>query len=128
MKQNVRVASVQPLSGYEVRFSFTDGEVRVIDLDPYLGHRGVFEELRQDVSLFCSMSVDGGTIAWPNGADLDPDVLYYGLDPRDWSEDASPKVVDVEFLDDKKVRYTYDDGATRVVRGRFLPDRMEVSA
>jgi uncharacterized protein DUF2442 len=41
----------------------------------------IFEPIRKDPSLFCSMRVEGGTIVWPNGADIDPDVLYYGLTP-----------------------------------------------
>ena len=37
----------------------------------------VFEPLRQDPRLFRTVRVDAGlgTIVWPNGADLDPDVL-----------------------------------------------------
>ena len=125
---SVRITSAEPLQDHEVRFTFTDGEVRVIDLDPYLRPRGVFQALREDPALFRSMAVDGGTIVWPNGADLDPDVLYYGLDPDDWNEGASPRVVDVEFLADKKVRYTYDDGEKSVVRGKFLSDSHRASA
>jgi Protein of unknown function (DUF2442) len=39
--------------------------------------RGVFEPLR-DATCFAQVRVDPqlGTMVWPNGADLDPDVLY----------------------------------------------------
>jgi len=37
--------------------------------------------------MFSSMKIEGGTIAWDNGADIDPDVLYYNLKPA-WMEDA----------------------------------------
>lgn len=38
----------------------------------------VFEPLRQDPELFRQVRVDQelGTVVWPNGADLDPDVLH----------------------------------------------------
>jgi len=48
-----------------------------VDLAPYL--RGpVFEPLVTDRSLFAAVRVDPEceTIVWPNGADMDPDVLY----------------------------------------------------
>jgi len=85
-EQMVRVNSVQPLSGFRVRLGFTDGTDKEIDLEPYL--RGpVFEPIRNDPKIFRAVSVDhrAGTIVWPNGADIDPDVLYLGLKPA-WME------------------------------------------
>lgn len=76
----VRVQSVEPNEGFTVNIHFTDGSSRKVNLAPYL--RGpVFEPIRSDPALFRSMQVEEGTIAWPNGADIDPDVLYYGLTP-----------------------------------------------
>jgi hypothetical protein len=37
--------------------------------------------IRIDASLFRSMRVERGAITWPNGADIDPDVLYLGIKP-----------------------------------------------
>jgi len=62
--------------GFRVSLGFTDGSVGVVDLAPYL--RGpIFEPLLHDPEAFRSVRVDPvlGTIVWPNGADLDPDVL-----------------------------------------------------
>ena len=78
----VRVRSVRPLEGLEVEVTFTNGEVRRMDLAPLL--KGpVFQPLLDDPALFRSVYVTpvGKTLAWPNGADLDPDVLYLGLPP-----------------------------------------------
>jgi hypothetical protein len=50
-------------------------------------HGPIFDEIRSDPSKFREMAVDRelGTVAWPNGADIDPDVLFKGLRPA-WSE------------------------------------------
>jgi hypothetical protein len=72
-----RVRKVEPLPERSVRLEFTDGMIREVDLVPLL--RGpVFEEVRLDRSYFERVRVNEvtGTIEWPNGADLDPDVLY----------------------------------------------------
>jgi hypothetical protein len=72
----VRISSMRPLTGLSVELVFTDGVVASVDLAPLL--RGpVFELVRKDRSLFGAVRVDPalGTIVWPNGADLDPDVL-----------------------------------------------------
>lgn len=73
----MRVTAVKVLHDYVVQFTFTDGTIRDIDLDRYL-HGGLFEEIRDPV-FFRQARVAYGTIAWPNDADIDPNVLYYSL-------------------------------------------------
>ncbi|HFQ93071.1 MAG TPA: DUF2442 domain-containing protein, partial [Anaerolineae bacterium] len=41
---------------------------------------------RNDPELFQDIHIEGGTITWANGADIDPDVLYYELTPA-WMEE-----------------------------------------
>jgi hypothetical protein len=72
----VRVLAAQPLEDYRVRVEFEDGSQKELDLEPYL--RGpIFESVRNDPGVFRSLKVQDGTITWENGADIDPDVLYY---------------------------------------------------
>ncbi|NUR78294.1 MAG: DUF2442 domain-containing protein [Thermoleophilia bacterium] len=75
--RTARIRSVEPLAGFALRLSFDDGTVREIDLEADLWGP-VFEPLRDDPQLFRQVRVDEelGTIVWPNGADLDPDVLH----------------------------------------------------
>ena len=72
-----RVTNVTPGKDYSVKLTFTDGTTGVVDLAPWIeGRRGVFAAL-QDRTFFARVAVDrdAGTIVWPNGADLCPDVL-----------------------------------------------------
>jgi hypothetical protein len=73
------IIDVDVLHNHVVRLRFADGFERTIDLDPYL-HGPVFAAIRTDPSVFAAVEVDAeaGTIVWPNGADLAPDVLYTG--------------------------------------------------
>ena len=82
----VRVRGVKALEGFKVFVSFDNDSQREIDLERYL-HGPVFERIRNDPAVFRSMTIEGGTIAWDNGADIDPDVLYYGLKPA-WMEET----------------------------------------
>jgi hypothetical protein len=84
MGRLVRVRDVEPLEGFEVHIEFEDGTIKEIDLEPFL-HGPIFEPIREDPVVFRSVKVEGGTIAWDNGADIDPDVLYYDLKPA-WME------------------------------------------
>lgn len=80
----VRVLEATHLGSFRVRVRFTDGSRRVIDLEPYL--RGpIFEPIRADATLFAAVRVEDGALTWPNGADIDPDVLYHDLTPA-WKE------------------------------------------
>ncbi len=79
--QLIRVRTVEPLAPPWVRIVFTNGEQREIDLTPYIATGPIFAPIRTNPHLFQSVTVDGGTLAWPNGADIDPDVLYYAGTP-----------------------------------------------
>jgi hypothetical protein len=80
--QTARIISVEPLDGFVVRLSFDDGMERKVDLESELWGP-VFEALRADRELFRQVRVDDelGTIVWPNGADMDPDVLHGDFEP-----------------------------------------------
>lgn len=73
-----RITKVQVLGAFRVALDFTDGSHGVADLGPWIaGRGGVFAPL-QDAGFFAQVTVDreAGTIVWPNGVDLDPDMLY----------------------------------------------------
>jgi hypothetical protein len=71
------IVVAKALSDYRLHLRFEDGVEGVVDLGADLSFRGVFAPLR-DPAYFAQVRVDPelGTVAWPNGADLDPDVLY----------------------------------------------------
>jgi hypothetical protein len=73
------ITHVEVLHDNVVRLRFADGVEKAIDLAPYL-HGPIFAEIRSDPARFAEVRVDpdAGTIVWPNGADLAPDVLYEG--------------------------------------------------
>jgi len=68
------VTSVKPEKGYILTLGFSNGEVRRLDVNPYLD-KGIFQELR-DVSKFNSVRPDGLSIEWDNMAALCPDTVY----------------------------------------------------
>jgi len=85
----VRIQEAKPLDGYRVQLTLTDGRLVERDIGPML-LGPVFAEIRNDEALFKEMRVEGGTLVWPNGADLCPDVLIWGgLPPADAASDAA---------------------------------------
>ena len=83
----VRIKSVKPLKDFIVELKFTDETSKQINLEPFLRGK-IFEPMRSDRKIFESVKVDeqSGTIAWENGADIDPDVLYHNMKPA-WAEE-----------------------------------------
>jgi hypothetical protein len=60
--------------GYRIWVAFSDGVEATIDCSDWL--RGpVFEQLK-DTAFFSRFFIEGGTIVWPNGADIAPETLH----------------------------------------------------
>jgi Protein of unknown function (DUF2442) len=71
------IVAARALGDYRLHLEFEDGVAGAVDLAHDLSFRGIFEPMR-DPAYVAQVHVDPelGTVAWPNGADLDPDVLY----------------------------------------------------
>lgn len=71
------IVAVQPLEGYKLHLCFEDGVEGIVDVSQLIEFSGVFAPLKQ-LSYFNQVKLNAelGAIAWPNQADLDPDVLY----------------------------------------------------
>ena len=61
-------------SAYRIRLTFNDGTTAIVDFKPWLSGP-IFEPLKQ-VAYFRKHFLDGGTVVWPNGADIAPETLY----------------------------------------------------
>ena len=76
MKKIPEIVEAKWLNGYSIQVTFNDLRKGVVDLEKYLG-KGIFKELK-NIDKFKRLKVDAelGTIVWPNGADIAPEVLY----------------------------------------------------
>lgn len=74
-----RVIGVEVRPPYGLAVAFDDGVVRHVDLADELWGP-MFEPLTDPV-FFARVTVDHGTVVWPNGLDLDPLVLHGDFEP-----------------------------------------------
>lgn len=80
------VTAVAPLPGFVLRLTFENGEIRRFSMSKLLAREAtVFTPLRRAV-LFRQVFIAHGTVCWPGGADLDPELLYQKSVPE--SEDS----------------------------------------
>ena len=71
------VISVKPMESHRLYLTFEDGVAGDVNVTELVSWTGVFTPLAEQ-AYFEQVRVDTdlGTVVWPNGADLDPDVLY----------------------------------------------------
>jgi len=76
----IDIVEARAVGDFRVFLRFEDGCAGELDLGKLIKFEGVFAPLR-DAAKFHELFVNRelGTICWPNGADLDPDVLYAAL-------------------------------------------------
>ena len=69
------VIFIEYLNGYTYHVAFDDGLEGDVDFSEYLQNGPVFALLKE-LAYFKKAKIEGGTISWPNGADIAPETLY----------------------------------------------------
>ena len=72
------VVQIEYKQNYTYNIVFDDGTRGDVDFSEYLGKGPVFEPFA-DVRFFMNAHIEGGTVSWPNGADVAPETLYEKL-------------------------------------------------
>jgi hypothetical protein len=72
-KQPVRVVNAEYVRAHQLRIAFSDGAEKLVDFSRWL-HGEVFRPLA-DKREFKRFFIAGGTVCWPNGADIAPETL-----------------------------------------------------
>lgn len=60
--------------GYRIHVTFNDGKSGTVDFAAWLD--GPMFELLKDTEYFQQFVLEGGTVSWPNGADIASETLY----------------------------------------------------
>lgn len=77
-KHTVQVVAAEYVKAHQIRVTFNDGTQKTVDFSRWL--RGeVFKPLAVKQQ-FRRFFVAGGTVCWPNGADVAPETLYSAKD------------------------------------------------
>ncbi len=89
------IVEVRPLDGYKLFLRFEDGAEGVVDVSKQIRFEGVFAWVQDPLNFAqAHLNSELGTVVWPNGADLDPDVLHSCVtgEPIDGLRQSSGKV------------------------------------
>jgi hypothetical protein len=74
MKTLPHIIEARYVSGYCIELHFNTGIRKTVDFSRWLNGQ-VFEPLREH-SEFRRFFISGGTVCWPNGADIAPETLH----------------------------------------------------
>jgi hypothetical protein len=74
MKFLPAVVHAEHRGSFRLHLVFNDASENTIDIEPWFDGP-MFEPLK-DPQFFQRFFVDGGTVVWPNGADIAPETLY----------------------------------------------------
>jgi len=76
----IDVVEARAVGDHRLYIRFEDGVDGELDLKKLVEFKGVFESLQDPEEVArVRVDADSGTVCWPSGADLDPDVLYAEL-------------------------------------------------
>lgn len=72
------IKKIKYKNNYVYHIVFDDKTKGDIDFSEYINKCPVFKLLR-NLRIFKKATIEGGTIVWPNGADIAPETLYEKL-------------------------------------------------
>lgn len=73
----IKISSIESRGGYRLFLRFSDGSEDERDFSDLIAERGSLVEPLRDPAYFArAFTEDGSSLAWPNGLDLDAEVLH----------------------------------------------------
>ncbi len=75
MNDLILVRSARYLFDYTLELTFNDGLKAEIDFTDWIKKYPFFKPL-ENIDYFKNFSLDGWTVVWENGADIDPETLH----------------------------------------------------
>ena len=69
-----QVVKAEYRGDYRIRLAFNDGTEKTVDFQRWL-EGPIFDPLKEN-QYFQRFFLDGGTVGWPNGADIAPETLH----------------------------------------------------